>query len=326
MKKITHHFGVELDWVDLFAEKHGGRVEGNFIIVPEELLTGKRYFLNCGFGISVLYADVIYNTDIHLRQEHKNDDFVAIYYNLTQGDALTVVDGNETQVGKWNYNLAFIDSSLKSDYIVKAGSQKMELCIFIKKELIKEYFQNNPSLKEHADEILNPKLNTIIKFTRMSNDSYHLLMNLHSKEIGSPSFDYNLQGTVQCLLADYIQKMTLEEIVIDKVSEEDLENVLKTQTYLIENLDKSFPSIKILSKKARMSPSKYKSMFKKITGLTPNTFFLDNKLVEAKRLLSERQLNILQVSDALGFTSNSYFTVKFKESFGMSPKDFVKQL
>lgn len=326
MKKIIHHFGVDLDWVESFAEKHGGRVEGNFIVVPEELLTGKRYFLNCGFGISVLYCDVVYHSDIHLRQEHKEDDFVAIYYNLTQGDALTVVNGTENQMGIWNYNLSFIDSSLKSDYITKAGSEKIELCIFIKKSLIKEYLENNPSLKEHADIILDTKLNTIVKFTRMSMESYHLLMDLSSKEIGGPSFDLNLKGTVQCLLGEYVQKMTLDEIVIDKINEEDLENVLKTQTYLIDNLDKSFPSIKELSKMAGMSPSKFKSMFKKVTGSTPNSFFLNNKLIEAKKLLSDRQLNIVQVSDTLGFTSNSYFTVKFKDFFGMSPKDFIKQL
>ncbi|PBJ04600.1 helix-turn-helix transcriptional regulator [Flavobacterium sp. ACN6] len=326
MKKITHSFGVELDWVESFASHHEGKVEGNFIIVPKLLMTGQTYFLNCGFGISVLFVDVVYHSDIHLRRVHDKDDFVAIYYNLTVGEASTILNNAANDIGQWSNNLSFIDSTLQSDYIVKAGTETFELCIFVKKELIKEYFKNNPSLKDRADDILNPQLNTIAKFTRMSNDSYHLLMNLRTKEVGGPSFDLHLRGAVQCLIADYIEKMTLEEIVIDTINEADLNAILQSQTYLIENIDKFFPGIEVLAQQCRMSPTKYKSLFKKLTGLTPNSFFLNNKLIEAKRLLIDRQFNIMEISNKLSFTSNSYFTVKFKSFFGMSPKDFIKQL
>lgn len=326
MKKITHSYGVELDWVEPFAAKQGGKVEGNFIRVPDDLLVGERYFLNCGFGISAFYVDVLYHADIHLRQEHTAKDFVAIYFNLTDGEATTVLNGFENSMGRWNYNLCFIDSSLKSDYVIRAGSQTYELCIFIKKEIIREYFKNNPSLKDHTDKILDPELNTLVKFTRMSNDSYHILMNLRTKEVGSSSFDFHLRGAVQCLLADYVEKMTFEEIVIDKMNELDLADILRSQAYLIEHINKTFPSIELLAQNTNMSTSKYKTLFKKVTGLTPNTFFLNNKLMEAKRLLIERQLSIMEVSADLSFASNSYFTVKFKQFYGMSPKNFIKQL
>ena len=212
MKKITHHYGVELDWVEPFALGFEGRVEGNFIIVPDHIHTGNRYVLDLGIGISVLYVDVVYNSEIHLRQENKTDDFVGLYYNLTEGEAIVQSDDVSNPIGRWNYNLAILDSTLHSDYIVKEGSKTFAVCIFIKKDLIKEYFQDNPSLKEHADEILNPELNTIVKFTRMSNDSYNLLMNLRNHEVGGTVFDLYLRGTVQNLLAEYIEKMTYEEL------------------------------------------------------------------------------------------------------------------
>ncbi|PIF70698.1 AraC-like DNA-binding protein [Flavobacterium sp. 2] len=326
MRKITHHYGVELDWVEPFALGFEGRVEGNFIIVPDHIHTGNRYVLDLGIGISVLYVDVVYNSEIHLRQENKTDDFVGLYYNLTEGEAVVQSDDVSNPIGRWNYNLAILDSTLHSDYIVKEGSKTFAVCIFIKKDLIKEYFQDNPSLKEHADEILNPELNTIVKFTRMSNDSYNLLTNLRNHEVGGTVFDLYLRGTVQNLLAEYIEKMTYEELVIDKINEYDLTHIIKSQSYLVENLNQLFPSIEFLAQQANMSDSKYKKLFKKITGMTPNSFFLNNKLVEAKRLLQERQLNIAEVSDRLNFTNSSYFAAKFREFFGMSPKDFVKQL
>ncbi|MEZ0182145.1 helix-turn-helix domain-containing protein [Flavobacterium oncorhynchi] len=326
MKKITHHYGVELDWVEPFALELEGKVEGNFITVPEHIHTGDRYFLNFGIGISVMYIDVVYNSEIHLRQENKTDDFVGFYFNLTEGEAVLLSDDVANPIGRWNWNLAILDSTLCSDYIVKEGSETFALCIFIKKELIKEYFQDNPSLKEHAEEIFDPNLNTIVKFTRMSNDSYNLLMNLRAQEVGGTAFDLYLRGTVQNLLAEYIEKMTYEELVIDKINEDDLRYIIKSQSYLIESLSQLFPSIEFLAQQANMSESKYKKLFRKITGMTPNSFFLNNKLIEAKRLLQERQLSISQISDSLSFTNSSYFAARFREFFGMTPKDYIKQL
>ncbi|MCD0474107.1 AraC family transcriptional regulator [Flavobacterium sp. EDS] len=326
MKKIIHHYGVELDWVEPLAIQLEGRVDSNFIIVPDYIHTGERYFLSCDFGISVLYIDVLYHSEIHFRQENKTDDFIGMYYNLTEGEAVLLLGDGENPIGRWNYNLVIIDSTLSSDYIVKPGSKTFALNIFIKKEVIKGYLENNPSIKMHAEEILDSKLNTIVKFTRMSNESYNLLMNLRSQKLEGESFALHLKGVVQNLLAEYIEKMVLDEIVVDRVNEKDLEGIIKSQAYLIENLNQIFPSIVFLAQEANMSETKYKKLFKKITGMTPNSFFLNNKLIEAKRLLIEKQLTITQVSNELNFTNNSYFTAKFRDFYGMSPKEFIKQL
>ena len=253
MKKITHHYGVELDWVEPLAIQLEGRVDGDFIIVPDYIHTGDRYFLNCDFGISVLYIDVLYHSEIHFRQENKTDDFIGMYYNLTEGEAVLLLGDGENPIGKWNYNLAIIDSTLSSDYIVKPGSRTFALNIFIKKEVIKGYLENNPSIKKHVNEILDSKLNTIVKFTRMSNESYNLLMNLRSQKLDGESFGLHLKGAVQNLLAEYIEKMVLDEIVVDRVNEKDLEGIIKSQVYLTDNLNLNFPSIGFLAQKANMS-------------------------------------------------------------------------
>ncbi|MNR57973.1 Virulence regulon transcriptional activator VirF [compost metagenome] len=81
-----------------------------------------------------------------------------------------------------------------------------------------------------------------------------------------------------------------------------------------------------MSKMSNMSESKFKTLFKKITGNTANVFFIENKLLLAKELIENKQLTISQISDQLNFTNNSYFASKFKERFGISPKAFNKQL
>ena len=99
--------------------------------------------------------------------------------------------------------------------------------------------------------------------------------------------------------------MTIEDIVIDTVNDRDLIEILKSQEYLLSNLKEPFPSIAYLAKMANMSGSKYKNLFKKITGLTPNAYFFNNKLLESKKLLGRKTLTIAQVSAELNFICRS---------------------
>jgi AraC-like DNA-binding protein len=160
----------------------------------------------------------------------------------------------------------------------------------------------------------------------MSNESYHLLDDLRKLEVGGPVFDLNLTGTVHMLLSNYLKKLSTNRIIIQTVNETDLSSIIKTQQTLIQNIENHFPTIKSMASEANMSESKFKTLFRKITGITPNAFFMDNKLLLAKELLEKKQLSISQISNQLNFTNNSYFASKFKQHFGLSPKTFLKQL
>ncbi|WP_431242061.1 helix-turn-helix domain-containing protein [Flavobacterium sp. P21] len=326
MKTIQHHYSANFDWIENLAKQFGGKVEGNFIIVPEDIQIGTRYFLNCGEGIMAYYINVEYKKNFRLIQKNLEDDFVGLYYNLTDGEATLSVNNLMYDVSRWQYNVSAIDSSLESEYNVTVGSKTYALCIFIKKTIIKEYLKKNNILFNNIDEIIDPQKNTIIRFDRMGNDSFHLLADLKKLKVGGPIFDLNLTATVHMLIANYLKKMSTKRIIIQTVNQHDLASIISIQKYLIENIENHFPSIKLLAEKANMSESKFKNLFHKITGDTPNVFFMENKLLEAKDLLDTKQLSISQVSDKLHFTNNSYFASKFKEHFGLSPKTYVKDL
>lgn len=326
MKIIEHSYGADLTWVENFANQFGGKIDGNFIIIPEELQTGTRYILDCGEGIIAYYINVIYNKNFRLIQKNKNRDFVGLYYNLTEGEATVSNEGSVYGVGRWQYNLSIIDGSLETDYNVKAGSSTFALCIFIKKSMIEKFVKKNDIPLRDVNKITDSSKNTIIRFDRMSSDSYHLLNDLRKLKVGGSIFNLNMIGTVQMLISNYLKKMSTHRIIIQTVNSSDLNSIIATQMFLIEHIDEHFPSIALMARMANMSESKFKNLFRKITGLTPNKFFMDNKLLKAKELLEKKQLSISQVSDQLRFTNNSYFASKFKENFGISPKKFIRQL
>ncbi|OMQ10473.1 AraC family transcriptional regulator [[Flexibacter] sp. ATCC 35103] len=326
MKIIEHSYGADLDWVKPFANKLGGKVKGNFIIVPEDTFTGTRYFLDCGEDIVAYYVDVMNNKDIHLIQKNTKKDFIGIYYNITEGDVKYSSDSFALNVGRWKYNLLVIDSSLDTNYKIKAGSRSHAFCIFIKKTRMAYFAKKNNINFKNINKITNSSKNTIIRFDRMSDESYHLIEELQRFKPGGPVYDLNIRGTVHLLLSNFFKKMSATRIIIQTVNKLDLERIIETQMFLINNIEESFPSIETMALKANMSESKFKNLFKKITGKTPNTFFMENKLLEAKKLLEENQLSVSQISDKLSFTNNSYFASKFKAHFGLSPKMFANQL
>jgi AraC-like DNA-binding protein len=326
VKKIEHSYGADLSWLEEFAKQLEGKIEGNFITVPENLQSGTRYFLDCGEGIIAYYINVIYKKNFHLIQKNTKKDFVGLYYNLTDGEASVVNNNIVCNVGRWKYNLAVIDSTLETDYQVKAGTGTYALCIFIKKNMIASFAKKNNVFFTDLNKITDPAKNTVIRFDRMSNESFHLLDDLRKLKVGGPIFDLHLTATVHMLISNYLKKLSLNRIVIQTVNETDLKNIIEMQMLLIENIEKHFPSITYMASHANMSESKFKDLFKKITGSTPNSFFMDNKLNLAKELLETKQLSISQISDRLSFTNNSYFTSKFKEHFGVSPKAFIQQL
>ncbi|MET3028604.1 AraC family transcriptional regulator [Flavobacterium sp. UW10123] len=326
METIEHFYGADLSWVESFAKQYGGKVEGNFIVVPEDIQSGTRYFLDCGEGIVAYYVNVEYKKDLHLIQKNPNSDFVGFYYNLTDGEATVSIHNSIYDVSRWQYNLSVIDGTLESEYSVKKGSRTFALCIFIKKRAIRNYVINNQLKFPNIDEILNPQKNTIVRFDRMSSKSFHILNDLKKKKVGGSIFDLNLIGTVHMLIANYLNKLSTRRIIIQTVNRQDLASIIASQMYLIENIKDHFPSIKLLAKKANMSEAKFKMLFNKITGNAPNVFFMENKLFKAIELLETKQFSISQISDQLNFANGAHFSTKFKERFGVSPKTYIQEL
>ena len=66
--------------------------------------------------------------------------------------------------------------------------------------------------------------------------------------------------------------------------------------------------------------------FKKKVGCSIINYLTDLKITEAKRLLRESELTVLEISDKLGFESPSYFSRCFKNRVGHSPQSFRKML
>lgn len=158
-------------------------------------------------------------------------------------------------------------------------------------------------------------------------------------------FFYNnveLAGTINKLIKecmgssvtkDAIADLTLQELIVRIVQAQTTKKVDNNQfldsnspiTPLIEfirnNIHESI-NLKELSDKACMSTTSFYRYFKRELGVSPIEFILNEKIKYAKKLLSNPNLNITEVSYATGFEDCNYFIRLFKKHEGVTPKQY----
>lgn len=67
-------------------------------------------------------------------------------------------------------------------------------------------------------------------------------------------------------------------------------------------------------------------LFKKSTGLTLSDYYKTKRFESAKLMIAENRLRIGEISNLLGYSSVYAFSKAFKDEFGVSPKNYYKQL
>ncbi|MFW0735639.1 helix-turn-helix domain-containing protein [Flavobacterium sp. T12S277] len=323
MEKIICHYESGLDWAEPVAKELGGKVEGNFIAASPEVHTGSRYFLDCGEGISALYLDIEYKTDLLMVQKSKKKDFVGIYYDLTEeGEIKFSSENNSKVLKKGGYNLAVIDGTLEIERISKSGSRRFALYLFVRKDLFYSFNKKDKILHN----LFQSDHTVLAKFGRMSSESLTYLTDLRRKEVGSSCFDLDLIATAYLLISELLDPMPTTKTTNSEISEYDLMKIKDTEKMLSQNLKGAFPGIDVLCDQVNMSPSKFKYVFKKVLKTSPQSYYMNTKLYRAKELLEEQQLTVTEISEKFGFCNAAYFGSAFKKRYNMSPRVFTQQL
>lgn len=81
-------------------------------------------------------------------------------------------------------------------------------------------------------------------------------------------------------------------------------------------------NIEDLAKLSNLSGSQFRRRFKSLFRLAPGEFILRTRLQAAARRLSATQDPIIHIALDCGFASQSYFTLRFREFFGLSPNRY----
>lgn len=95
---------------------------------------------------------------------------------------------------------------------------------------------------------------------------------------------------------------------------------------LVNRKINDFISIEEYASELNTNSKKLSSISKKYLLDTPGNFIKRRKILEAKRLLSNRNFSVKEIAYSIGFAQPTYFTKYFKKATGFTPKEFQSSI
>ena len=136
---------------------------------------------------------------------------------------------------------------------------------------------------------------------------------------------------ILCSLFEQIVLYVVRNLSVDKPAEKKKHTVsadelcfqimhyIDTHIYSIENLSE-------LSGRFNYNYSYLSDLFKKNTGSTIADYYHTRRLDAARMLINERKLRITQIAEMLNYSSLYAFSKAFKNKFGVSPREYLREL
>ena len=133
-----------------------------------------------------------------------------------------------------------------------------------------------------------------------------------------PSFEFSVT-----LKAQYLMLHIGRALYTDSTGKSSpVERSLK---FIHTNIKRSF-SVKELAEMEFLSPSRYREVFKDVTGMSPLEYVLRQRIHLACELIEQGDIPLSEVAELCGFTDRLYFQRVFKKRMSVTPGEYRSRL
>lgn len=136
---------------------------------------------------------------------------------------------------------------------------------------------------------------------------------------------HNIFSTIKKFKIQILKELGEGRIESENISIYDKTLLNKCLKAVSENISDSEFSVSELCKIVGMSRSQLYRKLNALTDQSPAEFIYSNRLIEAKKLLLNKDYSVTEVAHLTGFKSSNSFSTVFKKNFGMSPKDYTEK-
>lgn len=109
------------------------------------------------------------------------------------------------------------------------------------------------------------------------------------------------------------------------IREENRIEIIKNAERILVSRLQDPPTIPELAKMAGINQQTLKQGFRQLYGLTINQYLNERRLEQAGLLIRGGKLSLGEVAHAVGYANGGYFSRRFKEKYGITPKQFSSQ-
>ncbi len=122
-------------------------------------------------------------------------------------------------------------------------------------------------------------------------------------------------------LQEYYANLHKQKDVKDKKSEKETAFITKLNQIVEKNIHDEMFDVNRLSRAMLMSRSQLHRKLKALMDISPAALIKKIRLEKAYKLITETDKPISEIAFELGFTSTSYFSFSFSETYGISPSE-----
>lgn len=193
-------------------------------------------------------------------------------------------------------------------------------------EMLIEAIPDTCSIKYFSPLISGKRFAPIIM--RPSNHMYHsidqsltsIIFSVSGEEVG---YELSLKANLMWLFY-HLYRYDLIKVEQSREDEKSHRVIKTALEYIKKNYSNNF-SIADLAKACGYSDTYLMKLFKKYTGMTCVDYINSFRLNEAGQLLMSTNDQIIDIAIGCGYSNISYFNKLFKETYGMTPKEFRKE-
>ncbi len=129
----------------------------------------------------------------------------------------------------------------------------------------------------------------------------------------------NKESTLKNKSQEFIPKKA--SVKVESLAKDgDLETAIKVlHQQITAHISVEIPAIETITNTLKVSPSKFKSVFKEMYQTPFHQYFMRYKMEQAKQLLESGQFSVRQISEILGYTTPIKFVIVFKKYQKVTP-------
>lgn len=296
--------------VILFADK---KYNENFLDNIIEMLSKYKNYINEKLQVSItIGVGERTNGLMNILKEYERAEYAVKSKFYSQNNRIIV----STEVKTAEPFLQFDPLCLKNElgHILEQDG-KNDLLAFIDKYFEQNMYPSEEYLKGLGFAILNIAQITLVE----KNESFSNIFGSDT-DIWEKLFRFETISDIkQCLVnaletvRDYLNrqgKNRYRKIV------EDIKNIVDENYGQISNIEQ-------IVKPLYISASYANHIFKQQTGMSIFDYLIERRMEAAKKMLSDENVRIYEVSEKVGYLNKSYFITLFKEYTGLTPKQYM---
>jgi len=196
--------------------------------------------------------------------------------------------------------------------------------IFFDNEVLSDFYSTYSDLIDRLKKNRNINAEQYVAFKKdnfIKNYIQSLLLALNKNgQLSEPMKQLKLQELLLYLLENHT------DVFLSFKHSGELSNIEMRIKKVVEANRSNNLTLDELSFLSNVSVSTFKRHFKKIYNNTPGVWLNEQRMILARKMLSEQHEKPAEIWFRLGFETHTGFTKSFKKHFGKLPKEFARKL